>query len=107
LLQLVGWLAGRLRLRRLRGFESAYFPLRRWHVLLGEAGQASAELPACHLGWLASLHTSIGKRLVCAVKQSYDYCCRAGLCSCHTDRQTAALGGTPLAGAVKRRLAAA
>lgn len=37
LLELAGWLAGRVPHRgRLRGFERAYFPLRRWHVALGE-----------------------------------------------------------------------
>lgn len=35
-LELAGWLFGRLDPRRLRGFERAYFPLRRWHALLGE-----------------------------------------------------------------------
>lgn len=29
---LVGWLYGRLLLRRLRGFDRRYFPVRRWHV---------------------------------------------------------------------------
>lgn len=46
LLELVGWLAGRLRLRRMRSFESSYFQLRRWHALLGEVGPGVAELPA-------------------------------------------------------------
>lgn len=34
-MELVGWLAGRVSDRRLRGFERAYFALRRWHVLVG------------------------------------------------------------------------
>jgi hypothetical protein len=32
----VGWLFGRADSRRLRAFERAYFPVRRWHVALGE-----------------------------------------------------------------------
>ena len=36
LLELAGWLAGRVEGRRLRRFERAYFPLRRWHLGLGE-----------------------------------------------------------------------
>lgn len=35
LMELVGWLSGRVSERRLRGFERAYFALRRWHVLVG------------------------------------------------------------------------
>jgi hypothetical protein len=35
LFELVGWLSGRVSERRLRGFERAYFALRRWHVLAG------------------------------------------------------------------------
>ncbi len=36
LLELVGWLAGKVESRRLRAFQRAYFPLRRWHIALGE-----------------------------------------------------------------------
>ncbi|KAL4441473.1 hypothetical protein ABPG77_001977 [Micractinium sp. CCAP 211/92] len=43
LLELAGWLAGRVPHRgRLRGFERAYFPLRRWHVALGAVLAAKA-----------------------------------------------------------------
>lgn len=31
---LVGWLYGRVQLRRLRGFDRRYFTLRRWHLTL-------------------------------------------------------------------------
>ena len=42
LLELAGWLSGRVEDRRLRRFERAYFTLRRWHLGLGEAGRAGA-----------------------------------------------------------------
>lgn len=42
LLQLVGWLSGHVRHRRLRGFERRYFEPRRWHVALGERWPAAS-----------------------------------------------------------------
>ncbi|KAI3427004.1 hypothetical protein D9Q98_006948 [Chlorella vulgaris] len=42
LLELAGWLFGKLSPRRLRGFERAYFPLRRWHVVLAALVAAKA-----------------------------------------------------------------
>ena len=35
-----GWLYGRIEHRRLRGFARLYFPVRRWHVVLGERAGA-------------------------------------------------------------------
>ena len=47
LLELSGWLFGRVDARRLRAFERAYFRVRRWHVALGEtASQPAARAPA-------------------------------------------------------------
>ncbi len=48
LFELVGWLSGRVSERRLRGFERAYFALRRWHALAG------AWEMGCKLVWLPS-----------------------------------------------------
>lgn len=45
--ELVGWLAGRLRLRRLAAFERRYFQVRRWHA-------AALGLAAVNLGWAAA-----------------------------------------------------
>ena len=45
LFELVGWLSGRVSERRLRGFERAYFALRRWHVLAGAWNGGWADLP--------------------------------------------------------------
>ena len=40
---MVGWLSARLAERRLRGFERAYFALRRWHVLAGAPSLSPAD----------------------------------------------------------------